>query len=172
MELRCFAEMQPGWRFDGVDPSREMLELAKATLGGLASRVAFHEGYIHSAPDGPFDAAVCLLTLHFLEEGARRQTVRAVQQRLKPGSPFVVAHHSFPNTGSDVDKWLARNAAFAVASGALEASQAETNIATMKERLPVLSPDQDVAVLRDSGFQDIDLFYAGLTFKGWVGYRA
>jgi tRNA (cmo5U34)-methyltransferase len=170
LELKAFAEMAPGWRFDGVDPSPDMLRLAEATLGPLASRVRLHEGLIDSASEGPFDAATCLLTLHFLEADARRQTVREVHRRLRPGAPFVVAHHSFPNAGRDQDKWLARNAAYAVASG-VPAAQAESSIETMKERLPVLTPEQDAAILREAGFADVELFYAGFTFKGWVGYR-
>lgn len=46
LELKGFAEMQPDWRFDGVDPSAEMLQLAHTTLGPLASRARLHEGYI------------------------------------------------------------------------------------------------------------------------------
>jgi tRNA (cmo5U34)-methyltransferase len=170
LELEALVEMQPEWRFDGVDPSAEMLQLARSTLGELSTRVTFHEGTIDSAPDGPFDAATCLLTLHFLEKAERRRTVREVSRRLKPGAPFVVAHHSFPNRDSDKDKWLIRNAAFAAASG-VPASHAENNIKIMKERLPVLSPDQDEAILRKSGFSGVELFYAAFTFRGWVGYR-
>lgn len=166
MELRAFAGMQPDWRFDGVDPSPRMLALAEATLGDLASRVTFHEGIIDDAPDGPFDAAACLLTLHFLGEDERRRTVSAVHRRLKPGAPFVVAHHSFEP--ADADRWLARHAAF---SGT-PADQIAKSIASMKELLPVLSPERDVAVLHDCGFEGIELFYAAFTFKGWVGYRA
>lgn len=171
MELRALAEMQPEWRFDGVDPSPEMLELARANLGALASRVTFHQGYIDSAPDGPFDAATCLLTLHFLKDDERRKTVAAVHSRLKPGAPFVIAHHSFPNSRSDKDRWLQRYAAFLTAAG-VPAAQAQGSIGSMKELLPVMSPDEDVAVLRESGFLDVELFYAGFTFKGWVGYKA
>jgi tRNA (cmo5U34)-methyltransferase len=36
LELKCFAQMQPGWTFDGVDPSPEMLKLAAQTLGRLS----------------------------------------------------------------------------------------------------------------------------------------
>lgn len=57
LELKAFADWHPQWRFAGVDPSREMLDLARRTLGPLASRVVLHEGYIESAPDGPFDGA-------------------------------------------------------------------------------------------------------------------
>ena len=42
----------------------------------------------------------------------------------------------------------------------------------MKEHLPVLSPEEDEALLRAAGFSDVELFYAALTFKGWVGTRA
>ncbi|MGD6027739.1 class I SAM-dependent methyltransferase, partial [Xanthomonas citri pv. citri] len=51
LELAAFARAWPGWRFDGVDPSAEMLRLAAATLGPLAPRARLHQGYIDSAPD-------------------------------------------------------------------------------------------------------------------------
>ncbi|RYG15551.1 MAG: class I SAM-dependent methyltransferase, partial [Chitinophagaceae bacterium] len=44
MELSYFAQTFPDWRFDGVDPSREMLDLAEANLGSLAARVQLHCG--------------------------------------------------------------------------------------------------------------------------------
>src|SRR6185295_19311788 len=45
LELRAFATARPGWTFDGIDPSAEMLRLAERTLGQLAARVRFHQGY-------------------------------------------------------------------------------------------------------------------------------
>jgi tRNA (cmo5U34)-methyltransferase len=171
LELKAFAEAQPGWRFCGVDPSAEMLALAGRTLGPLASRAELREGYIDTAPAGPFDAATCLLTLHFLPEEERRRTLAEVHRRLKPGAPFVVAHHSFPQQEEEKAKWLARYAAFAVASG-IPAANAENAITAIGERLPLLSPEQDEALLRDAGFGGVELFYAGFTFRGWVGYKA
>ena len=41
----------------------------------------------------------------------------------------------------------------------------------MKANLPALSPEQDEALLREAGFTDVRLFYAGFTFRGWVGTR-
>ncbi len=41
----------------------------------------------------------------------------------------------------------------------------------MKERLPVLSPEQDVSALHEAGFSQVELFYAAFTFKGWVAYK-
>lgn len=171
LELKAFADARPEWRFCGVDPSAEMLGLARRTLGQHASRVAFHEGTIDSAPVGSFDAASCLLTLHFLPADERRRTLGEVHRRLRPGAPFVVAHHSFPQDGGEKATWLARYAAFVVASG-VAAANAETAAAAIGERLPVLSPEQDEALLRDAGFADIALFYAGFTFRGWVARKA
>ena len=170
LELKAFAETHPGWRFCGVDPSAEMLGLAKRTLGSLASRVDLHEGYIDGAPEGPFDAATCILTLHFIPEEERRRTLAEVHRRLKPGAPFVVAHHSFPQHDGEKARWLSRYAAFAAASGVL-AANAENAISAIGERLPLLSPEQDEALLWDAGFTDVALFYAGFTFRGWVAYR-
>lgn len=170
LELKAFGEMQPGWHFDGVDPSSEMLALARTTLGSMAPRVRLHEGYIDCAPAGPFDGATCLLTLHFLSQAERLKTLQEIRLRLKPGAPLVVTHHSIPSEDAVRGKWLARNAAFAAASG-IPVVQAHNSIAAMRERLPVLSPAQDVDLLREAGFADIELFYCAFTFKGWVAYR-
>ena len=171
LELKALAEMQPGWRFDGVDPAPLMLEQARAMLGNLTAHVTFQEGYIDDAPEGPFDGATCLLTLHFLEKEERRRTLAEIRRRLKPDAPVVIVHHSFPNDEAGKDKWLARNAAMIGAAGVTE-SEARDRIRVMKERLPVLSPEEDVAVLQQAGFSGVELFYAAFTFKGWVGYRS
>lgn len=170
LELKAFADAQPGWRFCGVDPSAEMIGLARQTIGPLASRVELVEGYIDDAPVGPFAAASCLLTLHFLTVDERRHTLAEVFRRLKPGAPFVVAHHSFPQDAAGKARWLSRYAAFGVASG-ISAANAENAIKAIGERLPVVSPGQDEALLRGAGFTGIELFYMGFSFRGWVAYK-
>lgn len=168
LELKAFATAQPGWSFDGVDPADAMLKLAERTLGPLASRARLHQGYIDDAPEGPFDAAACLLTLHFLDAAERRRTVKEIHRRLKPGAPFVAAHSSFPQDETRA-RWLSRYAAFAIASGA-DPEQAKSARAAVDAHLNMLSPEQDEAVLREAGFTDVSLFYSAFTWRGWVGY--
>jgi tRNA (cmo5U34)-methyltransferase len=170
LELKAFAERRPRWRFVGVDPSSEMLKLAKGTLGSLGTRVELHEGYIDGAPEGPFDGATCLLTLHFVPAAARLRTLSEVYKRLNPGAPFIVAHHSFPQGVDEKALWLSRYAAFAAASG-IPIEKAEAAAHEIGRRLPILSPEQDEALMRDAGFSDVSLFYAGFTFRGWIAYR-
>jgi tRNA (cmo5U34)-methyltransferase len=168
LELKAFAQAHAGWTFDGVDPSSEMLKLAETILGPLASRATLHRGYIDDAPAGPYDAATCLLTLHFLTVDERRRTLAEIHRRLKPGAPFVAAHFCIPQDDARA-LWLSRYGAFAAASGidSLKTAEARKAIAA---RLTILTPEQDEAILRQAGFSNISLFYAGFTFRGWVGY--
>lgn len=124
LELKAFAEAQPGWQLLGVDPAAPMLALAEQTLGPLMPRVQLLEGYIDDAPDLRFDGASCLLTLHFLDAAQRLHTLRELHRRLQP----------------------------------------------IAERLPLLAPEQEVALLQEAGFDGVELFYAGFSFKGWVAY--
>jgi len=169
LEMKALADAQPGWTFDGVDPSAEMLKLAERTLGADAGRARLHEGLIDDAPEGPFDAATCLLTLHFLAPDERRRTAMEVRRRLKPGAPFVVAHSSFPQGERGRATWLPRYAAFAIASGA-DPEQARNAEVSVAANLDLLSPEADEAILREAGFTDVSLFYAAFTWRGWVAY--
>lgn len=169
LELKAFAEAQPGWQLLGVDPAAPMLALAEQTLGPLNARVELLEGYIDDAPDVHFDGASCLLTLHFLDARQRLHTLRELHKRLRTGAPLVVAHHSVPQDPDGKLRWLQRYAAFAEASGVARVD-AQRAIEAIAERLPLLSPEQEVALLQEAGFDDVELFYAGFSFKGWVAY--
>lgn len=170
LEMKVFADAHPGWTFDGVDPSAEMLTLAENTLGTHASRANLHKGYIEDAPAGPFDAATCLLTLHFIKEDERCRTLAEMRRRLKPGSPLVVAHFSFPQQDeAERALWLSRHTSFLIDSG-IDSAKAEETRAAIDTQLNLLKPEQDEALLREAGFTNISMFYAAFAFRGWVAY--
>lgn len=167
LELKAFADAQSGWRFTGVDPAAPMLELARVTMGGDASRVNFVEGYIDAAPSGPYDAATCLLTLHFLEREERVRTLQEMRKRMKPGAPLVVAHSSFPQDEPVRGRWVSRYAAYAIASGA-DPEQVEQARTAVAGSLALLTPEEDEACLREAGFSEVERFYAAFTWRGWI----
>ena len=169
MELKFFAQSFPDWQLDGVDPSVEMLTLAKTNLEPLASRIQLHQGYIEAAPTGPFDAACCLLTLHFTTEAERYRTLCEIHARLKSGGAFVAMHYSISQNRAERDLWLSRCAAFAVLSG-VDPEQAKATTAALGKQLPILAPEQDEELMRKAGFSDINTFYVGLAFRGWVAH--
>ena len=166
LELKMLADNHPGWTLTGIDPSADMLRLAAQTAGSHADRIHLHKGYIDSAPSGPFDGAVCLLTMHFVPRELRLETLREIHRRLVPGAPFVLAHISFQQTEPERSMWIARHVAFSGTAPA-NVESAKHAIAT---RLSVLSPEEDEAFLREAGFSDVSLFYAGLSFRGWAAY--
>jgi tRNA (cmo5U34)-methyltransferase len=179
LELEDMARAHPGWRFDGVDPSQPMLDLAAQRLeaAGVSDRVALHHGTMQSAPAGQFDGATCLLTFHFVPRGERAAMVAEIRRRLKPGAPFVAVHLSVADGGAgrergedgagERDLWLSRYSAFQVASGMAQ-EMADRGRAKVAAELAVLTPEEDEAILREAGFSDVRMFYMGFAFRGWV----
>lgn len=169
LELKAFADMHPGWSFDGVDPSADMLRVAEENAAAHKARIRLHHGTIEIAPDGPFDAATSLLTFHFIARDQRLATLTEVRRRLKPGAPFVVAHISFPQSERERSQWIARHVAFGAPEGT-DPATLESARQAIGTRLTILAPEEEEAMLREAGFSGVELFYAGLSFRGWVGY--
>ncbi|WP_311273305.1 MULTISPECIES: class I SAM-dependent methyltransferase [unclassified Rhizobium] len=169
LELNALAEHHPGWSFDGVDPSADMLIVARETTAGAADRISFHLGDISAAPDGPFDGAVCLLVFHHISFEERAATLRGIRQRLLQGSPFVLSHISIPEHEPDRSLWIDRHIDFGAMAQFDSERRGEARIA-MKERLSIYSPDQDEAHLRQAGFTAIAQFYQAFSFRGWVAH--
>jgi tRNA (cmo5U34)-methyltransferase len=164
LELAAMAAARPGWRFTGVDPSPAMLDLARQAVAPFADRIQLVNGTIDQAAAGPFDGATCLLTLHFLERDERLRTLREIRRRLRPGANFVAAHHAPPG---DAEHWIARSVAFG--GGAIpDPASAAASAKLMTQRLPLLTPAVEEDLLREAGFMDVALFYAALSFRGWV----
>jgi tRNA (cmo5U34)-methyltransferase len=168
-ELKALAEAHPGWSFDGVDPSADMLRLAKQVAGAHAARMRLHEGYIGDAPAGPFDAATAILTFHFIPYDQRLETLKQIRRRLKAGAPFILVHLSFPQTEPERSIWIARHVAYGLSNGT-DPAHAESARQAIGSRLTILSPEEEMAMLAGAGFSDASLFYAGLSIKGWVAY--
>lgn len=167
LELEAFAGLHPGWRFTGVDPAAEMLKAARERVdaAGAGDRVELIEGLIDDAPDGPFDAATCLLTLHFVpDDGGKLETLKLIRKRLKPGAPFVLVDLCIGEADGDLRR--DRYATFALNSGADPDDVAQTK-ARLVDVLHTVSAERDADLLGQAGFRDIDLFYAGLSWRGW-----
>lgn len=115
MELLALSKAQPTWTFIGVDPSREMLDLAIRNLSPIRDRIELVQGTIDVVPLDESDGATCLLMLHFLDRRGRLHVLKEIHRRLKAGARLVMAHHSMG--GVDATRWLTRTAAFADRAG-------------------------------------------------------
>lgn len=169
LELRAMAEAHPGWRFDGVDPSSAMLDLAGATTAAHADRIGLHLGEVVVAPEGPFDGATCLLTFHFVPHEHRLATLQQLRRRLRPGAPLVLAHISFPQSEPERSSWIARHVAYGAPDNSSAASLASARQA-IGTRLAILDPAEEESLLAQAGFVDVTPFWAAFSFRGWVAY--
>lgn len=165
LESRAFAEAQAAWHLTGVDPSPAMLDLARQTLAPFSDRVRLMEGTVDQAPVGPFDGASCLLTLHHIERSERLHTLQEIRGRLKPGARLVIAGHAAP--APDSLRWMRRSVAFGDRRDNDPAAAAAT-AKMMAERLQLLSPAEEEAMLHEAGFSHVEMFYAAFSFRGWV----
>lgn len=169
VELINLAAAHSGWLFDGVDPSESMLDAAREATAGFGGRVNLYRGTIAEAPEGAYDGATSLLVFHFIPLCERLETLRGLHRRLKPGAPLVLAHMSFPQDQASRELWMKRHAAFAISNG-IDPRHAESGRQAMLERLHLLAPEAEVAMLAEAGFVGLSLFYAGFDFRGWVAY--
>ncbi len=104
-ELVTLSSRHKEWAFTGIDPSRAMLEIARrrATEAEVAHRVSLQEGTIEQlSPQPAFDAATCLLVLHFIRgESNKRKLLQDIADRLVPGAPlFLASINGNPNSAS------------------------------------------------------------------------
>jgi tRNA (cmo5U34)-methyltransferase len=172
LELKAFTEARPGWRFTGVDPAQQMLRQAQAYLEAAASKVEWITGVISDAPNGPYDGATCMLTLHVIpDDGSKLATLKGLHERLKPGAPLILVDHCLSSGMPDLQLRLDRYTTFAVESGAPR-EMAEKARAAVEGMVPQMgaSQEREEQLLREAGFKGITLIFAALSMRGWVAY--
>jgi tRNA (cmo5U34)-methyltransferase len=167
IEIAAIHRFCAGWWFTGVDPSQAMLDLATARLARDAPDIVVElmNGVSTDAPAGPFDAATAFHCLMFApDDGTRLAELKAIHQRLKPGAPLLLCHPA-----SDAQDWtknLGRYVHHARLMGAEEELIARAS-AMVQTQVHILSPDRDMALLREAGFTIEGEFYRGLWVRGW-----
>ena len=74
-EVLALARQNPHWHITAVEPSADMLALARQKCAAAeVDNVDFFTGYMADLPlSDPFDAALCLLVMHFIETAADKQ---------------------------------------------------------------------------------------------------
>ncbi len=171
LETRYLAGIEPGWRFTGVDPAGEMLDLARTVAGPVAQdRMTLIEGTVLDAPAGPFDAATCILVLGLIvDDGGKLSLLQETHRRLKSGAPFILVDQCIDLAAPDAGRRLDRYERYALRSGVpfATAASARTAIAASSNMVPDWRNTQ---LLEEAGFHGTELFYAGMAWRGWLAY--
>jgi tRNA (cmo5U34)-methyltransferase len=170
VELSVFSNECQGWSFVGVDPSDAMIALARRKLeaAGASARTEFVRGEIEAAPRERFDAATAFLALHFIpDDGRRLRALHEIHERLAPGAPFLLIDGCTEMGTERFEEDVRLYAAFALRSGAPRET-VEGAVKMQRERVSLVSPAREEALLAEAGFKDVRSFYQGLWVFGWI----
>ncbi len=167
MEVRTFARAAPGWHLTGVDPSAEMLALARAAADGLgvAERVELVRGTVDDLPPEPrFDAATLFFTLmHLPDDGAKLAALLGIHQRLRPGAPLLLADAIADQRARFAPAWQQ----YAEARG-MPAGDIAALIARITAGSNTSTEAREMALLAEAGFHDPTRFFAALHINAWT----
>lgn len=167
-EILALARVYPGWTFVGVDPSGEMLGVARHRLSeaGVLDRCALIEGYVGDVAETGFDAVVSLLVAHFIQRADRPGFYRAIHDRLKPGGRFLSAEISADLDAATFPAMLEDWKQVQTLMGATPDSLARL-ADMMRDVLGVLPPEETEALWRDAGFGLPVNFFQAFMIRGW-----
>ncbi|MBS7702937.1 SAM-dependent methyltransferase [Chelatococcus asaccharovorans] len=172
-EVVAAAELEPDWRFVGVDPSPPMLALAQARLEerGLAARVDLNLGTVEElAGHELFDAATLVGVLHHLPgDDAKRAILRAIASRLAPGAPLILAgnHYAYADKPLLLKAWGERWRMFGADAAEVEAKRGKI----LQGADPPPSEEAVFALLDAAGFTDPQRFFASLFWGAWIARK-
>lgn len=167
-ELETLGSSSKSYRLVGVDPSSEMLALAQSSVEkhALAQRTMLIEGFVDDLPPEVLhEAATSLFVMHFLaDDGAKRDLLKAIRQRLQVGAPYLHVDVCFESI-EVFERLRPVYVAHAEANG-LESKQA-VEVARRVGTMPIISVSLLEARFTEAGFRMITPFFRGLWYAGW-----
>ena len=174
-ELTTFGRRRRHWRFTGVDPSAEMVQIAriKVTEQGMRERVALHQGYVAGLPrDERFDAATLMLVLQFVaDDGQKLALLKSIGERLTPGAPFVLVDLHGDPTSDSFQSLLAAWKNYQTLMG-IRREVADGLFEDAVHTQHFISEARTLELLAEAGFRDVTRFYTAFLHGGWIARRA
>lgn len=168
-EILNLKKTLPTWSVTGVDPSAEMLGIARTRLAASGFEAELLVGNIDVVPmDQTFDAATSILIMHFVKgEEGKTSFLREIAKRLKPGGFYLhveLCADSRSPGSFDFQEALNR---FQTGKGRTGEEVTAHNIRRANSVFPIL-PRETEHLFEQAGFWRHALFYKAFNFHGWV----
>jgi tRNA (cmo5U34)-methyltransferase len=172
MEICTFGLNSPRWKFTGVDPSAEMLSIAKKNIdaNGLSNPVSLFNGYAHDLPgSGLFDAATCILVMHFLpDDGSKLDLLKSIGQHLKSGSPLILIDGFGARNSDEFERTVLAWKTF-VKTRVGDPKMVDGGFSgQILKRLQFVPEERIEELLGEAGFGKPSRFFTGFLYGGWV----
>jgi len=178
MELINYCQQNPDWLLTGVDPSSEMMEIARSQLKGkgFLERIDLHLGYVDGLAETKLmDAATLLLVMHFLaDDGTKLQLLQDTARHLKPGAKFVLADLYGDRSATYFQQFVrAWQTLYFSRLGDAARAKAEANFpASIDNSIHFVPESRIVELLKLAGFTNVSKFYNAFLFGGWIAEYA
>ena len=174
MELINYAQQYPQWSLTGVDPSKEMMAIAKQKLAHnkLLKRVNLHTGYVSTLPPTkPMDAATLMLVMHFVkDDGSKLQLLKDIAKHLKPGAQLILADlfgdKSAPYFAKYRKAW--QNLYFNQLDDTARVEAEAKFTASIDNSIYFVTETRIIELLNIAGFNNVTKFYNAFLFGGWT----
>ncbi len=167
-EMKSILQYAPHWQVIGVDPSPDMIALAKEKLAALPpENYTLNTATVNQLPDMmPFDAATLFLVLHFLsDDGAKLSLLQDLALRLKKGAPLFILdifnHRGTFNQQLDLLK------SYLLQQG-IAPETVEQGILHIAQDINYVSEERLQELLHAAGFGKALKFKQTFIFGGWI----
>lgn len=173
-ELKILSEAAPDWQFTACDPAAGMLSVAETRLreAGVLDRVALHACIADDLPDAPpFDAATCLLVLHFIpDDGGKLAVLKSIAARVKAGAPLILSDMYEDPDSPRFQRLITVWTEWQLKAG-IDPAEVEKGIAHVRRDIHFVSETRLAELLDQAGFTAPERFFGAFLFAGYIAHR-
>lgn len=167
-----YAINNPSWKITGFDIAKEMLNVANEKIKelNLKNRIYLVHGKANQIENKLFDAATSLLVMHFIPKNEKEKYLNEISMRLKTGAKFIFADITGDPNSLGFQTFLNAWKSFQYRNRKNKEGIEET-FKHVNENLHIISYDDTVSLLKESGFEDVQLFFKSLVFCGFTATK-
>ena len=172
-ELTYFGKRNPDWDLVGVDPSSQMLAVAKRKVAQEGLTAEYHLGYTKDLPSQPvYDAATSILVMHFLpNEGEKLIFLENICERLKPNSTFILVDIHGDRNSSNYRLFMDSWKLYQQRKGIISEELYDQITQQIELMVYPISEERTVNLLGEAGFTDVHRFYMAYFYGGWIATK-
>ncbi len=175
MEICTFGLKNPGWKFTGVDPSAEMLSIAKKKITELklSNQINLFNGFTNELQENHlYNGATCILVMQFLpDDGSKLAILSDIARRLKSGAPLILVDGFGVKNSIEFEKTVSAWKRYPLLMG-VEPQVVEDAFSTqILKRIQFVSEERIEKLLNEAGFENPYRFFTSFLYGGWVANK-
>jgi len=158
----------PGWKITGFDIAEEMVKTAcsKIEANGLSSRIELIHGRVQDIKQESFNGATSILIMHFIPKEEKSKYLKEICSRLKPGAKFILSDVGGDRNSPEFEEFLSAWKSFQLQTR--DKKDVEEMLGHVRNNLNILTHDETISLLKNSGFKNIRHFWKSLLINGFV----